>query len=116
MAEKLIKAPRQLSALFLELLESQFPIRDKYSSLSFRSASSFARQLNVHVNHLNRSVKKNLNKTTTQVIADRLVKEATVMLLRSNWTVAEIAHSLAFGEAPILIISSRSIRERALRR
>lgn len=52
-----------------ELLERQFPIDENHQALQFRSASDFAAQLNVHVNHLNRAVKETTEKTTSQVIA-----------------------------------------------
>ena len=52
-----IHASQRISTLFLELLERQFPIDDNHHTISLRSASDFARQLNLHVNHLNRALK-----------------------------------------------------------
>ena len=92
-------ASQRISALFLELLERQFPIDDQHPSIGIRTASEFADQLNVHVNHLNRAVKENLDKTTTQVIAERVVQEAKILLRHSKWGVAEIAYALGFSEA-----------------
>ncbi len=92
-------ASQRISALFLELLERQFPIDDQHPSIELRAASDFADQLNVHVNHLNRAVKENLDKTTTQVIAERVVQEAKILLRHSRWAVAEIAYALGFSEA-----------------
>ena len=92
-------ASQRISALFLELLERQFPIDDQHPSIELRAASEFADQLNVHVNHLNRAVKENLDKTTTQVIAERVVQEAKILLRHSRWGVAEIAYALGFSEA-----------------
>jgi len=92
-------ASQRISALFLELLERQFPIDDQHPSIELRAASEFADQLNVHVNHLNRAVKENLDKTTTQVIAERVVQEAKILLRHSRWGVAEIADALGFSEA-----------------
>ena len=85
--------------MFFELLERQFPIDDQHPSIKLRAASGFADQLNVHVNHLNRAVKENLDKTTTQVIAERVVQEAKILLRHSRWSVAEIAYALGFSEA-----------------
>lgn len=94
-----INASHRISALFLELLERQFPVDENHPSVNLRTASDFAGQLNIHVNHLNRSVRENLQKTTTQVIAERLVQEARILLRHSRWGVAEIAYALGFTEA-----------------
>ncbi len=91
-------ASQRISTLFLELVERQFPIDDLHPSVQLRSASDFASQLNVHVNHLNRAVKEATQKTTTQIIADRLVQEAKILLKHSAWSVSEIAYSLGFTE------------------
>lgn len=84
--------------MFLELLERQFSIDDTHQTVSLRSASDFANQLNVHVNHLNRAVKEITQKTTTQIIAERLLREAKVLLKHTAWTVSEIAYALGFKE------------------
>jgi AraC family transcriptional activator of pobA len=91
-------ASQRISVLFLELLERQFPIDDQHPSIQLRSASQFAGQLNIHVNHLNRAIKETLQKTTTQVIAERVVQEAKILLRHSKWGVAEIAYALGFTE------------------
>lgn len=93
-----VNASRRISALFLELLERQFPIDESHPNISLRSASDFADQLNVHVNHLNRAVKEVTQKTTSQLIADRLLQESKILLKHSNWNVGEIAFSLGFTE------------------
>jgi AraC-like DNA-binding protein len=93
-----INAAQRISTLFLELLERQFPIDENHPSVNLRSASDFAQQLNVHVNHLNRAVKETTQKTTTQIIADRIVQESKILLKHSNWQVAEIAYALGFTE------------------
>lgn len=94
-----VNAAQRISALFIELLERQFPIDDQHPSIQLRSASEFADQLNVHVNHLNRAIKESLQKTTTQVIAERVVQEAKILLRHSKWGIAEIAYALGFTEA-----------------
>ena len=93
-----INASKRISTIFLELLERQFPIDDNHRSINIRSASDFAAQLNVHVNHLNRAIKEMTQKTTTQIIADRILQESKIMLRHSNWSIAEIAYSLGFKE------------------
>ncbi|MBC3784223.1 helix-turn-helix domain-containing protein [Spirosoma utsteinense] len=91
-------ARSRLTAIFLELLERQFPIESPARRFTLRSASDFARQLAVHVNHLNRCVRDTTGKTTTDHIADRLAGEARALLRHSDWNVAEVGYSLGFDE------------------
>jgi AraC family transcriptional regulator, transcriptional activator of pobA len=91
-------ASTRISTLFLELLERQFPIDDAHPGVQLRAASEFAHQLNIHVNHLNRAVKETTQKTTTQLIADRLLQESKILLKHSSWSVSEIAYALGFSE------------------
>ena len=84
--------------MFLELLERQFPIDEDHEALDLRSASDFAKQLNVHVNHLNRAVKETTDKTTSQIIGERILRESKILLKHSPWNVSEIAYALGFTE------------------
>jgi AraC-like DNA-binding protein len=93
-----INASQRIATLFLELLERQFPIDENHPGIRFRSASDFAGQLNVHVNHLNRAVRDTTQKTTTQLIAERILQESKIMLKHSNWNVSEVAYALGFTE------------------
>jgi AraC-like DNA-binding protein len=93
-----INASKRISVMFLELLERQFPIDDLHQRFSLRSASDFAKQLNIHVNHLNRAIKETTQKTTSQVIAERILQESKILLKHSTWSVSEIAYALGFTE------------------
>jgi AraC family transcriptional regulator, transcriptional activator of pobA len=93
-----INASKRISVMFLELLERQFPIDDLHQKFSLRSASDFAKQLNIHVNHLNRAIKETTQKTTSQVIAERILQESKILLKHSTWSVSEIAYALGFTE------------------
>jgi len=93
-----VNASQRISALFLELLERQFPVDEDHPAVSLRSASGFAQQLNVHVNHLNRAIKESTDKTTSQIIAGRILQEAKILLKHSPWNVSEIAYALGFTE------------------
>lgn len=93
-----INASQRIATLFMELLERQFPIEENHSKVTHRSASDFAEQLNVHVNHLNRAVKETTDKTTTQLITERILQEAKILLKHSKWNVSEIAYALGFTE------------------
>jgi AraC family transcriptional regulator, transcriptional activator of pobA len=92
-------ASQRIATLFLELLERQFPIDENHTEIKVKSASDFAKQLNVHVNHLNRSVKTTTQKTTTQIISQRFIQEAKSLLKHSLWNVSEIGYSLGFEES-----------------
>jgi AraC family transcriptional regulator, transcriptional activator of pobA len=96
--KQLMNASQRIVSLFMELLERQFPIDDNHQTTNLRSASDFAHQLNVHVNHLNRAVKETTQKTTSQIIAERILREAKILLKHSNWNVSEIAYALGFAE------------------
>ena len=52
----------------------------------------------MHVNHLNRAVKEITEKTTSNIIAERILQEAKIMLKHSEWNVSEIANALGFTE------------------
>ncbi len=93
-----VNASARISSLFLELLERQFPVDDEHRHIELRTPSDFARQLSVHVNHLNRAVKAVMQKTTSELIAERLVRESVILLRHSNWSVSEIAWALGFSE------------------
>ena len=93
-----LNASQRITTLFLELLERQFPIDDNHQTVSIRAASDYANLLNVHVNHLNRAVKETTQKTTTQIIAERILQESKILLKHSKWSVAEIAYALGFTE------------------
>jgi AraC family transcriptional regulator, transcriptional activator of pobA len=96
--ENTINAAARISALFVELLERQFPIESSTQVLQLRTAKHYADTLQVHVNHLNKVLKDSTGKTTTEVIASRITQEAKLLLRQTTWNVSEIAYSLGFEE------------------
>jgi AraC family transcriptional regulator, transcriptional activator of pobA len=88
----------RVSSLFVELLERQFPIESPQQKLKLRTAKDYADRLAVHVNHLNKLLKEATGKTTTDLIAGRIVKEAKILLKQTDWNISEIAFSLGFDE------------------
>jgi AraC family transcriptional activator of pobA len=88
----------RVSSLFAELLERQFPIESPNQRLELRTAKDFAERLSVHVNHLNKVLKENTGKTTTELISSRLTSEAKILLKQTDWNISEIAYSLGFEE------------------
>ncbi len=89
-------AAARITAVFLELLERQFPIESIKQPLELKTAQDFARYLAVHVNYLNSSVKGVTGKSTTTHIADRIVSEAKALLQHTDWNIADIAYALGF--------------------
>jgi AraC family transcriptional activator of pobA len=88
----------RVSSLFAELLERQFPIESPHQRLALRTAKDFAQRLAVHVNHLNKVLKEHTGKTTTELISNRLIHEAKILLKQTDWNISEIAFSLGFEE------------------
>ncbi|MBE8712072.1 helix-turn-helix domain-containing protein [Sphingobacterium hungaricum] len=86
----------RISSLFLELVDRQYPIDAPSQRIKLKTANEFAAQLNVHTNSLNRALKDTTGKTTSELIAERMSKEAKALLNFSNWDIAEIAYSLGF--------------------
>ena len=91
-------ASARVSSLFVELLERQFPIESPNQKLSLRTAKDYADRLAIHVNHLNKVLKESIGKTTTDLIAGRIVQEAKILLKQTDWNVSEIAYCLGFEE------------------
>jgi AraC-like DNA-binding protein len=88
----------RITSIFMNLLESQFPIQSQEQCVEVRSAKDFADRLAVHVNHLNRAVKATTGKTTTDHIAERLAAEATALLKHTEWNVSQVSHCLGFAQ------------------
>lgn len=80
---------------FEDVLESNF--------LKIRNAGEYADILNITQKHLNRIVKSITGKTTTSVIAERIVLEAKRELIFSQKSVGEIADDLNFSDVSYFI-------------
>jgi len=89
-------AASRLTSVFLELLERQFPIESADNLLQLKTAQDYAKNLNVHVNYLNRAVKEVTGKPTTTHITERIVSEAKALLQHTDWNIADIAYALGF--------------------
>lgn len=96
--ESIDTAAVRITTLFLELLERQFPIDSPDQFLKLKTAKDYAESLAVHTNHLNHAVKEVTGKTTTQNIADRVIKEANALLRHTDWSIGQIANGLGFEE------------------
>jgi AraC-like DNA-binding protein len=91
-------AAARVTSLFIELLERQFPIESIQQRLKLRTAKMYADRLAVHVNHLNKVLKESTGKTTTELIGNRIIQEAKILLKQTDWNISEIAYSLGFEE------------------
>jgi AraC family transcriptional activator of pobA len=91
-------ASLRVVTLFIELLERQFPIESSDQRLQLKTAKDYADRLAVHVNYLNKKLKDSTGKTTTEIIAERVIQEAKILLKQTKWNVSEIAYALGFEE------------------
>ena len=67
--------------------------------VDIKSPGKYARLMYVSEKHLNRMVKVSLNKTTSDLITERIILEAKRMLVFSNKTVAEIIDELGYTDS-----------------
>lgn len=93
-----MNASSRITSLFLELLERQFPVESSTQTLLLRNPKDYADTLNVHVNHLNKTLKERTGKTTTEIITSRILQESKILLKNTNWNISEISNSLGFEE------------------
>ncbi|NML39575.1 AraC family transcriptional regulator [Chitinophaga sp. G-6-1-13] len=91
-------AASRITSVFTELLERQFPIESTSQRFALRSPKAFAERLSVHVNYLNRAIKKTTGRTTTDLIFERLTAEAKALLKHTSWNIAEISYVLGFED------------------
>jgi AraC-like DNA-binding protein len=89
-------APSRITAVFLELLERQFPIEALERPLQLKTAQDYAKKLNLHPNYLNRAVKAVTGKPTTVHISERIISEAKALLQHTDWNISDIAYALGF--------------------
>ena len=93
-----LTAAARIASLFTELLERQFPLQAP-QRLQLCTPADFADRLAVHVNHLNKALKEQTGRSTTELIGTRVAQEAKRLLRQPTATVAEVAESLGFAEA-----------------
>lgn len=91
-------AASRLTSVFTELLERQFPIESTSQRFELRSPKAFAERLSIHVNYLNRAIKKTTGCTTTDLIFERITAEAKALLRHTDWNIAEVSYVLGFED------------------
>lgn len=117
---KLQKLHVLISLLYIELSRSYLPLENvthktyvlqlgkfeqnieaHYKTL--KSAGDYAQLLSITEKHLNRITKTCLNKTSTQLIAERIILEAKRMLIHSSLNVTEVAETLGYNDKSYFI-------------
>jgi AraC family transcriptional regulator, transcriptional activator of pobA len=68
-----------------------------------KSAGEYAARLNITEKHLNRITQSCFNKTSTQLIAGRIVLEAKRMLMHTGLNVTEIADLLGYSDTSYFV-------------
>ncbi|MEZ4939038.1 MAG: helix-turn-helix transcriptional regulator [Crocinitomicaceae bacterium] len=82
---------------YLKILENF----EKLLNASFKSnklPKYYADQLNISTKHLNRVLKETVNKTTHELISERVIIEAKKMIIQSGDSLVHIADSLEFSD------------------
>jgi AraC-like DNA-binding protein len=87
----------QLTQKFKDLLEEQFSATEELDP-QIRTPAQFATQLRVHPNHLNATVKYTTGKTIRELIKDRTITEARILLKHTDKQITEISYQLGFKE------------------
>ncbi|WP_294818772.1 AraC family transcriptional regulator [uncultured Flavobacterium sp.] len=91
-------ASARVTGLFIELLERQFPVTSPLQQLELRTPKDYAEKLAIHVNHLNKVLRENTGRTTSDFISSRIAQEGKILLRQTDWNVSEIAFALGFEE------------------
>ncbi|RFS22450.1 AraC family transcriptional regulator [Chitinophaga silvatica] len=93
-----LSAGQVLANKFTDKLEKQFPIDSPKRQIKLKTVKEFAAELNTHPNHLNASVKQTTGRTVSEHIRQRILLEARLLLMHTDWQIAEIAWCLGFED------------------
>ncbi|GAA4322762.1 response regulator transcription factor [Mucilaginibacter gynuensis] len=85
---------------FFNLLESETSNINYSSPIRIKTAKEFAHNLNVHPNYLNELLKKHTGQNASTHIRNRILEEAKVLLLQTDWSLQDISYSIGFAEQP----------------
>jgi AraC-like DNA-binding protein len=88
-----------LTQKFRNLLDAEFSTAGTHERKPARTPAQFAEILRVHPNHLNAVVKQTTGKTIRELINERTLSEAKILLKHTNKQASEIAYELGFLEA-----------------
>lgn len=82
---------------YLKILENLETSIDHYYDKQ-KLPKYYANKLNITTKHLNRVVKETVNKTTNQLISERVILEAKRLIVHSNSSFFTIAETLGFSD------------------
>jgi len=85
---------------FFNLLEKETANVNYTNPIAIKTAKEFAASLDVHPNYLNTLLKKHTGQNVSTHIRKRLLEEAKMLLLQTDWTLQEIGYSIGFAEQP----------------
>jgi AraC family transcriptional activator of pobA len=85
---------------FFNLLERETSNINFEKPIRLKTAQEFADELAVHPNHLNALLKKHTGQNVSTHIRNRILEEAKVLLLQTDWTLQNISYSIGFAEQP----------------
>lgn len=89
--EKLVSPSYSILLEKLESLINKYFYKEKLPNF-------YADQLSITTKHLNRVVRKTINKTTSQLISERIILESKRLIIHSENNLASIADTLQFSD------------------
>lgn len=85
---------------FFQLLEKETANVHYTHPVTMKTAKEFAASLDVHPNYLNTLLKKHTGQNVSTHIRNRLLEEAKLLLLQTDWTLQDVGYSIGFAEQP----------------
>ena len=85
---------------FFDLLEKETANINYTTPIRIKTAKEFASDLAIHPNYLNELLKKHTGQNASTHIKNRLLDEAKVLLLHTDWNLNSISYSMGFSDQP----------------
>lgn len=88
----------RLTNAFTKLFDKDFETLQQFKNVTIKPLGEYAKLLNVSQNHLNDTVRVVSGKTPGTLIRERIVKEASQLLIHTKLSIAEICFLLNFED------------------
>jgi len=85
---------------FFTLLESEASNINYTTPIRIKTAKEFANALHVHPNYINALLKKHTGQNASTHVRNRILDEAKVLLLQTDWSLQDVGYSIGFAEQP----------------
>jgi AraC-like DNA-binding protein len=85
---------------FFNLLEKETSNINYTTPIRIKTAKEFALDLSVHPNYLNALLKKHTGQNASTHIRNRILEEAKVLLVQTDWSLNDISYSIGFSDHP----------------